>query len=57
MLVIGEICEDSCLKFGYEIGIINVEVVSESYDYLIILKEYGIDFLMDYCYLWLCFLR
>lgn len=35
--------------------VFGVEVISELYDYLIILKEYGMEFLMDYCYLWLCF--
>ena len=33
VLVTGEIREDSRSKFGYEIGITNVEVVSESHDY------------------------
>ena len=39
MLVTGEIREDSRSKFGYEIGITNVEVVSESHDYPITPKE------------------
>lgn len=53
-MVIGVIKEDSCFKFGYEMDIIDLEVVGVLEDYLIMLKEYGIDFLMDYCYLWLC---
>ena len=53
MLVTGEIREDSRSKFGYEIGITNVEVVSESHDYPITPKEHGTDFLMDHRHLWL----
>lgn len=39
VLVTGEIREDSRSKFGYEIGITNVEVVSESHDYPITPKN------------------
>jgi asparaginyl-tRNA synthetase len=53
VLVTGEIREDSRSKFGYEIGITNVEVVSESHDYPITPKEHGTDFLMDHRHLWL----
>ena len=52
VLVTGEIREDSRSKFGYEIGITNVEVVSESHDYPITPKEHGTDFLMDHRHLW-----
>ncbi|OBS62116.1 asparagine--tRNA ligase [Enterococcus mundtii] len=53
ILVTGEIREDSRSKFGYEIGITNIEVVSESHDYPITPKEHGTDFLMDHRHLWL----
>lgn len=51
--VIGEIREDSRSKFGYEIGIKEVEVIGESHDYPITPKEHGTDFLMDHRHLWL----
>ena len=38
VLVTGEIREDSRSKFGYEIGITNVEVVSESCRFLAVWK-------------------
>ena len=47
ILVTGEIREDSRSKFGYEIGVQNVEIIGESHDYPITPKEHGTDFLMD----------
>lgn len=37
--------------------VMGVEIIYLIENYLIILKEYGVDFLMDYCYLWLCFMK
>lgn len=51
--VIGEIREDSRSKFGYEIGITDIEVIGESHEYPITPKEHGTDFLMDHRHLWL----
>ncbi|MGX7029800.1 asparagine--tRNA ligase [Vagococcus zengguangii] len=53
VIVTGEIREDSRSKFGYEIGIQNIEVVGESNEYPITPKEHGTDFLMDNRHLWL----
>ena len=53
ILVTGEIREDSRSKFGYEIGVQNIEVIGESHDYPITPKEHGTDFLMDHRHLWL----
>ena len=53
IILTGEIREDSRSKFGYEIGIKTIEVVSESHDYPITPKEHGTDFLMDHRHLWL----
>lgn len=51
--ITGEIREDTRSKFGYEIGIIGIEVVGESHDYPITPKEHGTEFLMDHRHLWL----
>ncbi len=51
--IIGEIREDARSKFGYEIGIQQIEIIGESHDYPITPKEHGIDFLMDHRHLWL----
>lgn len=53
MWVTGIIHEDSRSKFGYEIEIETIEVISEAHDYPITPKEHGIDFLMDHRHLWL----
>lgn len=53
VLITGEIREDSRSKFGYEIGIENIEVVGESNEYPITPKEHGTEFLMDHRHLWL----
>ncbi|GBD67574.1 asparagine--tRNA ligase [Tetragenococcus halophilus] len=51
--VTGEIREDSRSKFGYELGVQDIEVVGESHDYPITPKEHGTEFLMDHRHLWL----
>lgn len=51
--VTGEIREDSRSKFGYEIGVTDIEVIGESHDYPITPKEHGTEFLMDHRHLWL----
>ncbi|MCF1619450.1 asparagine--tRNA ligase [Tetragenococcus koreensis] len=51
--VTGEIREDSRSKFGYELGVQEIEVVGESHDYPITPKEHGTEFLMDHRHLWL----
>lgn len=53
VLITGVIREDTRSKFGYEIGIQNIEVIGESKDYPITPKEHGTDFLMDHRHLWL----
>jgi asparaginyl-tRNA synthetase len=53
VIITGEIREDTRSKFGYEIGITNVELVGESHDYPITPKEHGTDFLMNNRHLWL----
>lgn len=51
--VTGEIREDSRSKFGYELGVQDIEIVGESHDYPITPKEHGTEFLMDHRHLWL----
>lgn len=51
--VTGEIREDSRSKFGYELGVQEIEVVGESHDYPITPKDHGTEFLMDHRHLWL----
>lgn len=53
VMLTGEIREDSRSKFGFEIGITNIEIVGESKDYPITPKEHGTEFLMDNRHLWL----
>ncbi|MCT3555946.1 asparagine--tRNA ligase [Lentilactobacillus buchneri] len=53
MWVTGIIHEDARSKFGYEIEIETIEVLSETHDYPITPKEHGVDFLMDHRHLWL----
>lgn len=47
VMITGEIREDTRSKFGYEIGVSDVQVVGESHEYPITPKEHGTDFLMD----------
>ncbi|GEK90618.1 asparagine--tRNA ligase [Alkalibacterium kapii] len=51
--VVGTIQEDSRSKFGYEIHIEDIELISEAIDYPITPKEHGTEFLMDNRHLWL----
>lgn len=53
LYVTGTVREDSRSPFGYELGVTNVEVISESTDYPITPKEHGTEFLMDHRHLWL----
>ncbi|MGM0873959.1 MAG: asparagine--tRNA ligase [Bacillota bacterium] len=51
--VSGIVREDERSPFGYELGITNIRVISESVDYPITPKEHGTEFLMDHRHLWL----
>ncbi|MBM7604390.1 asparaginyl-tRNA synthetase [Metabacillus crassostreae] len=51
--VSGIVKEDERSPFGYELGITNIRVISESVDYPITPKEHGTEFLMDHRHLWL----
>ena len=51
--ITGTVHEDQRSKFGYEIQITDVKVVSNNEDYPIGNKEHGVDFLLDHRHLWL----
>jgi len=53
VIVTGIIRHDTRSKFGYEIGITDIELIGKSQNYPITPKEHGIDFLMDHRHLWL----
>ncbi|WP_283309399.1 asparagine--tRNA ligase [Streptococcus dysgalactiae] len=53
VFVKGIVKEDERSKFGYELDVIDIEVIGESQDYPITPKEHGTDFLMDNRHLWL----
>ncbi|MBW0763895.1 MULTISPECIES: asparagine--tRNA ligase [Mammaliicoccus] len=53
VFVTGTITEDERSKFGYEMQVSSVEVISESHDYPITPKNHGTEFLMDHRHLWL----
>ncbi|MGT2771690.1 asparagine--tRNA ligase [Streptococcus marimammalium] len=53
VLVKGIVKEDERSKFGYELDVVDLEVVGESDEYPITPKEHGTDFLMDHRHLWL----
>ncbi|UQS86612.1 asparagine--tRNA ligase [Nicoliella spurrieriana] len=53
MYVIGIIHKDERSKFGYEMEIEDIQVLSETEDYPITPKEHGIEFLLDHRHLWL----
>ncbi|MDR1473062.1 MAG: asparagine--tRNA ligase [Lactobacillales bacterium] len=53
VIVTGVIREDTRSKFGYELGVTDLELIGESHDYPITPKEHGTDFLMDHRHLWL----
>ena len=49
----GAVRADSRAPGGYEIDLIDAEIVSEVHDYPITPKEHGTEFLMDHRHLWL----
>jgi asparaginyl-tRNA synthetase len=49
----GTVREDSRAPGGYEIDLLDAEVLQEVHDYPITLKEHGTEFLMDHRHLWL----
>lgn len=51
--ITGTVHEDQRSKFGYEIQITDLKVVSNNEDYPIGNKEHGVDFLLDHRHLWL----
>ncbi|MDD3151253.1 MAG: asparagine--tRNA ligase [Candidatus Gastranaerophilales bacterium] len=51
--VYGEIREDKRSKLGYEIGVEDLKIVSDSIDYPITPKEHGVAFLLENRHLWL----
>ncbi|PGT87424.1 MULTISPECIES: asparagine--tRNA ligase [Bacillaceae] len=53
LYVSGIVKEDERSPFGYELGVTNIRVISESVDYPITPKEHGTEFLMDHRHLWL----
>lgn len=53
VIVTGVVKEDTRSKFGYELDVVNLEIVGESVDYPITPKDHGTDFLMDHRHLWL----
>ncbi len=53
LYISGIVREDERSPFGYELGITNIKVITESVDYPITPKEHGTEFLMDHRHLWL----
>lgn len=53
LYVSGIVKVDERSPFGYELGVTNIRVISESVDYPITPKEHGTEFLMDHRHLWL----
>ena len=53
LVVTGLVKEDKRSDIGFEIGVSNLEVVSESEEYPISPKEHGVAFLMENRHLWL----
>jgi len=49
----GTVREDSRAPGGYEIDLVQAEVLNEAHDYPITPKEHGTEFLMDHRHLWL----
>jgi len=49
----GTVREDSRAPGGYEIDLLDAEVIDEVHDYPITPKEHGTEFLMDHRHLWL----
>ena len=53
IIVCGTVKEDKRSAIGYEIGVKDVQIVSESLEYPITPKEHGVAFLMENRHLWL----
>src|SRR6266480_1800872 len=53
LIVTGRVREDSRAPGGFEIDVLNAQVVQSSHDYPITLKEHGPEFLLDHRHLWL----
>ncbi|MDR0299697.1 MAG: asparagine--tRNA ligase [Streptococcaceae bacterium] len=51
--VTGLVKEDERSKFGYELDVVDVEIIGTSSEYPITPKEHGTDFLLDHRHLWL----
>lgn len=51
--VTGEVSRDERSKFGYELQVSDVEVISEAVDYPLTPKKHGTEFLMDNRHLWI----
>jgi asparaginyl-tRNA synthetase len=49
----GTVREDSRAPGGFEIDLLDAEVIDEVHDYPITPKEHGTEFLMDHRHLWL----
>ena len=53
LVVHGRVREDARAPGGFEIDVINAEVVQAAHDYPITPKEHGTEFLLDHRHLWL----
>jgi asparaginyl-tRNA synthetase len=53
LVVRGRVREDPRSPIGYEIGVVNLEVVQIAGDFPIAPKEHGVGFLMDHRHLWI----
>lgn len=53
LIIHGKVRADSRAHGGYEIDVINAEVVQEVHDYPITPKEHGTEFLLDHRHIWL----
>jgi asparaginyl-tRNA synthetase len=53
LMIRGKVRADSRAPGGYEIDVVNAEVLQEVHDYPITPKEHGTEFLMDHRHLWL----
>lgn len=53
IVVEGVVRKDDRAQSGYELTVLRVDVIGESEDYPITLKEHGIDFLLDHRHLWI----
>ncbi|MEJ6400610.1 asparagine--tRNA ligase [Nicoliella lavandulae] len=53
MYVVGIIHKDERSKFGYEMEVEDIEIISETEDYPITPKDHGIEFLLDHRHLWI----